>query len=153
METRQLMKMLIGAVAVTAVVIGISALIPSKAKADMDSDQRNPGKDKADTVVVIEQKVIEFGTAMTGWAIAFGHDASDNANKTMKAFLDDVEKIKKSEFVQYQVASWDKGKQDLSKTKESIVALPVRIKEGTSNLWVDIGNALGAVFGGPKNDR
>jgi hypothetical protein len=90
---------------------------------------------------------------MTGWAIAFGHDASDNANKTMKAFLDDVEKIKKSEFVQYQVASWDKGKQDLSKTKESIVTLPSRIEEGTSNFWSSIGNAVGAVFGGSKNDR
>ena len=53
METRQLIKMLAGAVAVTAVVIGIAAVMPTKAKAD---------------TVSVGNKVTEISTAMKGWA-------------------------------------------------------------------------------------
>ena len=77
METRQLIKMLIGAIAVVTVVMIIAALMPNQAKAELDSDARNPGNDKVieDTVnedTVIGDRVTELGTAMKLWAIGFG---------------------------------------------------------------------------------
>ena len=90
METRQLIKMLAGAVAVTAVVIGIAAVMPSKAKAD---------------TVSVEKKVTEIGTAMKGWAMAFGG------------------KLEKSGIVQYQKKSFEQAKEQLARNKTQIAEL------------------------------
>jgi hypothetical protein len=108
METRQLIKMLAGAVAVTAVVIGIAALMPSKAKADTTKAK--------DTVV-------ELGTAMKGWAVAFGSDLKKSGEKTKTAFLNDVERIKQSKFVQYQRKGFEQAKEQLAKNKTQIAEL------------------------------
>ena len=90
METRQLIKMLAGAVAVTAVVIGIAAVMPTKAKAD---------------TVSVEKKVTEVGTAMKGWAMAFGG------------------KLEKSGFVQYQKKSFEQAKEQLARNRTQIAEL------------------------------
>ena len=108
METRQLIKMLAGAVAVTAVVIGVAALMPSKAKAD---------------AVKAEQVAVELGTAMKGWAIAFGNNLKKSGEKTKTAFLNDVERIKQFEFVQYQKKSFEQAKEQLARNKTQIAEL------------------------------
>ena len=108
METRQLIKMLAGAVAVTAVVIGIAALMPSKAKADTTKAK--------DTVV-------ELGTSMKGWAIAFGSDLKKSGEKTKTAFLNDVERIKQSKFVQYQKKNLEQAKEQLARNRTQIAEL------------------------------
>jgi hypothetical protein len=72
MEYKQLLKMLAGAVIFTLMVLAITLMLPGTSRADMDSDTRNPGVDKQESV--IEQKISEFGTAMKGWAMAFGAD-------------------------------------------------------------------------------
>ena len=108
METRQLIKMLAGAVAVTAVVIGIAAVMPTKAKAD---------------TVSVEKKVTEIGTAMKGWAMAFGADLKKSGESTREAFLNDVERIKQSQFVEYQKKSFEQAKEQLAKNKTQIAEL------------------------------
>ena len=108
METRQLIKMLAGAVAVTAVVIGIAAVMPTKAKAD---------------TVSVEKKVTEISTAMKGWAMAFGADLKKSGETTREAFLNDVERIKQSQFVQYQKKSLEQAKEQLAKNKTQIAEL------------------------------
>lgn len=153
METRQLIKMLGGAIAVTLLVILIAVLMPNRAKAEMDSDQRNPGNDKKGEATVIERKITEFGTAVKGWAIAFGHDASKNAADSKQAFLNDIERLKNSEFVQYQKKGFEQAKVDLANTGESIRTLPDRVKEGTTNLYANISEALGAVFGAKDDTK
>lgn len=112
METRQLMKMLAGAVAVTAVVIGIAALMPSKAKADTTK---------------VKDTVVELGTAMKGWSIAFGSDLKKSGEKTKTAFLNDVERIKQSKFVQYQRKGFEQAKEQLAKNKTQIAELFKRL--------------------------
>lgn len=146
METRQLIKMLGGAIAVTLLVLLIAALMPDQAKAEMDSNGRNPGKDK------IEQKVTEFGTAMKGWAIAFGAGVEKNATESKTAFLNDIERLKNSEFFQYQKKGFEQGKEQLARNREQIQQLPSKIKEGTANLFATIAKGLDAVLGG-NNDR
>ena len=108
METRQLIKMLAGAVAVTAVVIGIAAVMPTKAKAD---------------TVSVEKKVAEISTAMKGWAMAFGSDIKKSGETTREAFLNDVERIKQSQFVQYQKKNLIEAKEQLAKNKTQIAEL------------------------------
>ena len=152
METRQLIKMLGGAVAVTLLVMLIAVLIPTKAKADMDSDQRNPGNDKEEATV-IEQKITEFGTAIKGWAIAFGHDASKSAEESKQAFLNDIERLKNSEFVQDQKKGLEQAKVDLANTGEDIQKLPARIKDGTTDLFASIGKTLSALFGAKDDTK
>jgi len=125
METRQLMKMLAGAVIFTLIVLGITLLLPGTSKADMDSDTRNPGLDKQESV--IEQKISEFGTAMKGWAVAFGSDLKKSGESTKTAFLNDVERIKQSEFVQYQKKGFEQGKEQLAQTKSQIAQLFERL--------------------------
>ena len=152
METRQLIKMLGGAVAVTLLVMLIAVLIPTKAKADMDSDQRNPGNDKEEATV-IEQKITEFGTAIKGWAIAFGHDASKSAEESKQAFLNDIERLKNSQFVRDQQKGFEQAKVDLANTGEGIKKLPARVKDGTTDLFNNIGKALGAIFGAKDDTK
>lgn len=137
METRQLMRMLIGATVVTLIVIAIAALIPSKAKADSTQ---------------VNQKVMELGTAMKGWAIAFGASVEKNATESKTAFLNDIEKLKNSEFFQYQKKGFEQGKEQLARNREQIQQLPNKIKEGTTNLFATIAKGLDAVFGGGNND-
>jgi len=96
METRQLIKMLAGAVAIAAVVIGIAALIPSKAKADSTQ---------------VNQTVTELGTAMKGWAIAFGAGVEKNISESKTAFLNDIERLKNSKFFQYQKKGFEQGRE------------------------------------------
>ena len=123
----------------TAEVIGvfgvamlIAAMIPNKARAELDSMERNPGKDK-----MIEERVSEFGTAMKLWAIGFGAEAEKNAVESKQAFLNDVDRIKNSEFVRYQRDGWEQGKKDLAQTKQDI-----------RDLFSSMGRALDKVFGG-----
>jgi hypothetical protein len=108
METRQLIKMLAGAVAVTTVVIGIAAVMPTKAKAD---------------TVSVEKKVTEIGTAMKGWAMAFGADLKKSGESTREAFLNDVERIKQSQFVEYQKKGVEQAKEQLARNKTQIAEL------------------------------
>ena len=108
METRQLIKMLAGAVAVTAVVIGIAAVMPTKAKAD---------------TVSVGNKVTEISTAMKGWAMAFGADLKKGGESTREAFLNDVERIKQSEFVEYQKKSFEQAKEQLARNRTQIAEL------------------------------
>lgn len=150
MEYRQLIKMLGGAIAITALVMIIAALIPNKASADMDSDGRNPGKDKKE-ITVIEQKVVEFGTAMKGWALAFGGDLEKSAQATQTSFLRDIERLKNSDFVQYQKKGFEQGKEQFARNREQIQQLPSKIKEGTANLFDTLGKALGTIAGGKNN--
>ena len=62
MENKRLLRML-------AVAAMFALLLPENSKADIDSDARNPGMDKQESVV--EQKIIKLGTAMKGWAVGF----------------------------------------------------------------------------------
>jgi hypothetical protein len=131
METRQLIKMLTGAVAIAAVVIGIAALIPSKAKAESTT---------------------ELGVAMKGWAIAFGAGLEKNASESKTAFLNDIERLKNSKFFQYQKKGFEQGREQLARSQEQIRQLPNRIKEDTTNLFATIGNALNKIMIGGKNN-
>lgn len=137
MEYRQLIKMLTGAVAIAAVVIGIAALIPSKAKADSTQ---------------VNQTVTELGTAMKGWAIAFGAGLEKNASESKTAFLNDIERLKNSEFVQYQKKGFEQGKEQFARNREQIRQLPTKFKEGTADLFATIGKGLDAIVGGKNND-
>ena len=136
MEYRQLIKMLMGAVAITLIVIGVAALIPSKAKADS---------------IQIEQKVAKLGTAMKGWAIAFGAGVEKNASESKTAFLNDIERLKNSEFVQYQKKGFEQGKEQFARNREQIRQLPTKFKEGTADLFATIGRGLDAIVGGLSN--
>lgn len=126
METRQLIKMLAGAVAIAAVVIAIASLIPSKAKAE--STQGN-------------QTVTELGVAMKGWAMAFGADIKKGAETTRESFLNDVERIKQSEFMQYQKKNLTEAREQLARNKTQVV-----------DLFAMIGNALSKIMVGGKNN-
>lgn len=108
METRQLLKMLAGAVIFALIVLGITLLLPGTSKA-------NTTKAK-DTVV-------ELGTAMKGWAMAFGSDLKKSGEKTKTAFLNDVERIKQSRFVQYQRKGFEQAKEQLARNKTQIAEL------------------------------
>lgn len=149
METRQLMKMLGGAVIFTLIVLGITLLLPGTGKADMDSDTRNPGMDKQESV--IEQKISEVSTAMKGWAVAFGSDIKKSGETTKTAFLNDVERIKQSEFVQYQRKGFEQAKVDFAKTQNGLKQLPNKLNEGTADLFATIGRGLDAILGGLSN--
>jgi peptidoglycan hydrolase CwlO-like protein len=135
METRQLIKMFAGAVAIAAVVIGIAALIPSKAKADSTQ---------------VNQTVTELGVAMKGWAMAFGAGVEKNALESKTAFLNDIERLKNSKFVQDQKKGFEQGREQLARNQEQIRQLPNKIKEGTTNLFANIAKALDAITGGKK---
>jgi uncharacterized membrane protein YgaE (UPF0421/DUF939 family) len=112
METRQLLKMLAGAVIFTLIVLGITMLLPGTSKA-------NTTKAK-DTVV-------ELGTAMKGWAMAFGSDLKRSGEKTKTAFLNDVERIKQSRFVQYQRKGFEQAKEQLARNRTQIAELFERL--------------------------
>ena len=90
MEYRQLIRMLIGAVVITLIVIGIASLIPTKAKAD---------------TTAVKQTVIDVGTAMKGWAMAFGGQ------------------VERSSIVQYQKKSFDQAKEQLARNRTQIAEL------------------------------
>ena len=108
METRQLLKMLAGAVIFTLIVLGITMLLPGTSKADNAKAK--------DTVV-------ELGTSMKGWAIAFGSDLKKSGEKTKTAFLNDVERIKQSKFVQYQKKNLEQAKEQLARNRTQIAEL------------------------------
>jgi len=150
--TKSWIKAGVAVIAAGAVALVVAALIPTKAKADMDSDQRNPGKDKEEATV-IEQKITEFGTAIKGWAIAFGHDATKSAADSKQAFLNDMERLKNSQFVQDQQKGFEQAKVDLANTGEDIQKLPARVKDGTTDLFNNIGKALGALFGAKDDTK
>jgi hypothetical protein len=152
METRQLIKMLIGAIAVVTVVMIIAALMPNQAKAELDSDARNPGNDKVieDTVnedTVIGDRVTELGTAMKLWAIGFGMEAEKNVVETKQAFLNDVGRFQQSKFWQYQVDGWAQGQQDLANTRESIKQLPQTLARVPGDIATGLVDFVRAVTG------
>jgi hypothetical protein len=152
METRQLIKMLIGAIAVVTVVMIIAALMPNQAKAELDSDARNPGNDKVieDTVnedTVIGDRVTELGTAMKLWAIGFGMEAEKNVVETKQAFLNDVDRFRQSELWQYQVDGWAQGQQDLANTRESIKQLPQTLARVPGDIATGLVDFVRAVTG------
>ena len=101
MDTRELIKMLAGAVIFTLIVLGITLLLPGTGKA-------NTTKAK-DTVV-------ELGTAMKGWAMAFGG------------------KLEKSGFVQYQKKNFEQAKEQLARNRTQI-----------ANLFEKLGGFIGNV--------
>ena len=91
---KQWIRFTIGAIIIGLVVLLISVVIDSTRPA------------RADTVSV-EKKVTEIGTAMKGWAMAFGADIKKSGETTREAFLNDVERIKQSQFVQFQKKSFE----------------------------------------------
>ena len=125
---KEIKKAVVGMLIVFGSIFVISLIMPNKvAAAEMDSTERNPGLDK----------VTELGTAMKMWAIGFGAEAEKNAIESKQAFLNDVDRIKNSEFVRYQRDGWEQGKKDLAQTKEQI-----------GDLFSSMGQALNKVFGG-----
>ena len=125
---KEIKKAVVGMLIVFGSIFVISLIVPHKvAAAEMDSTERNPGLDK----------VTELGTAMKMWAIGFGAEAEKNAIESKQAFLNDVDRIKNSEFVRYQRDGWEQGKKDLAQTKEQI-----------GDLFSSMGQALNKVFGG-----
>ena len=125
---KEIKKAVVGMLIVFGSIFVISLIVPNKVgAAEMDSTERNPGMDK----------VTELGTAMKMWAIGFGAEAEKNAIESKQAFLNDVDRIKNSEFVRYQRDGWEQGKRDLAQTKEQI-----------GDLFSSMGQALNKVFGG-----
>ena len=125
---KEIKKAVVGMLIVFGSIFLISLIVPHKVgAAEMDSTERNPGLDK----------VTELGTAMKMWAIGFGAEAEKNAIESKQAFLNDVDRIKNSEFVRYQRDGWEQGKKDLAQTKEQI-----------GDLFSSMGQALNKVFGG-----
>ena len=125
---KEIKKAVVGILIVFGSIFLISLIVPHKVgAAEMDSTERNPGLDK----------VTELGTAMKMWAIGFGAEAEKNAIESKQAFLNDVDRIKNSEFVRYQRDGWEQGKKDLAQTKEHI-----------GDLFSSMGRALNKVFGG-----
>ena len=125
---KEIKKAVVGILIVFGSIFLISLIVPNKVgAAEMDSTERNPGLDK----------VTELGTAMKMWAIGFGAEAEKNAIESKQACLNDVDRIKNSEFVRYQRDGWEQGKKDLAQTKEQI-----------GDLFSSMGQALNKVFGG-----
>ena len=124
-------------------------LLPENSKADIDSDARNPGMDKQESVV--EQKIIKLGTAMKGWAVGFGADVEKSAIETKQAFLNDVDRFQQSKFWQYQVDGWTQGQQDLAKTGEDIKNLPSNIATGIQEAPAKIENFINSTSSGIGN--
>ena len=138
MENKRLLRML-------AVAAMFALLLPENSKADIDSDARNPGMDKQESVV--EQKIIKLGTAMKGWAVGFGADVEKSAVETKQAFLNDVDRLQQSELWQYQVRGWQQGQQDLANTGESIKQLPQTLARVPGDIATGLGDFVRAVTG------
>ena len=141
----------IGFVAV-AVLIAIVVMLPTEAKAELDSIERNPGNDKVieDTVnedPVTVDRVTEFGSAIKLWAIGFGAEAEQSAVETKQAFLNDVDRFQQSKFWQYQVDGWTQGQQDLANTGESIKQLPQTLARVPGDIATGLGDFVRAVTG------
>ena len=136
MENKRLLRML-------AVAAMFALLLPENSKADIDSDARNPGMDKQESVV--EQKIIKLGTAMKGWAVGFGADVEKSAVETKQAFLNDVDRFRQSELWQYQVRGWQQGQQDLANTRESIKQLPQTLAKVPGDIATGLGDFVRAV--------
>ena len=100
---RQSIRFTIGAIIIGLVVLLISVVIDSTRPA------------RADTVSV-EKKVTEVGTAMKGWAMAFGG------------------KLEKSGIVQYQKKSFEQAKEQLARNRTQI-----------ANLFEKLGGFIGNV--------
>jgi hypothetical protein len=138
MENKRLLRML-------AVAAMFALLLPENSKADIDSDARNPGMDKQESVV--EQKIIKLGTAMKGWAVGFGADVEKSAVETKQAFLNDVDRFRQSELWQYQVDGWAQGQQDLANTGESIKQLPQTLAKVPGDIATGLVDFVRAVTG------
>ena len=138
MENKRLLRML-------AVAAMFALLLPENSKADIDSDARNPGMDKQESVV--EQKIIKLGTAMKGWAAGFGADVEKSAIETKQAFLNDVDRFQQSKFWQYQVDGWTQGQQDLANTGESIKQLPQTLARVPGDIATGLVDFVRAVTG------
>ena len=138
MENKRLLRML-------TVAAMFALLLPENSKADIDSDARNPGMDKQESVV--EQKIIKLGTAMKGWAVGFGADVEKSAIETKQAFLNDVDRFQQSKFWQYQVDGWTQGQQDLANTRESIKQLPQTLARVPGDIATGLVDFVRAVTG------
>ena len=138
MENKRLLRML-------TVAAMFALLLPENSKADIDSDARNPGMDKQESVV--EQKIIKLGTAMKGWAVGFGADVEKSAIETKQAFLNDVDRFQQSKFWQYQVDGWTQGQQDLANTGESIKQLPQTLARVPGDIATGLVDFVRAVTG------
>jgi hypothetical protein len=147
-QTKPIKNAILGVIALIGVVLLVAFLIDANgpAKAEIDSDARNPGLDK---------RVSELGTAMKGWAIAFGVSIENNASESKTAFLNDVDKVKNSKFVQdtieYQKKGWAQGQQDLAKTGEDIKNLPSNIATGIQEAPAKIENFINSTSSGIGN--
>ena len=143
---KEWLKFTAGVIGFVAVALLISYVIQSPAQAEIDSDARNPGLDK---------RVSELGTAMKGWAVAFGASIEKNASESKTAFLNDVDKVKNSKFVQdtieYQKKGWAQGQQDLAKTGEDIKNLPSNIATGIQEAPAKIENFINSTSSGIGN--
>ena len=107
---KQSIRFAIGAIIIGLVVLLISVVIDSTRPAQANQ-------------IKVEEKVAELGTAMKGWAMAFGADIKKSGETTREAFLNDVERIKQSQFVQYQKKSFEQAKEQLAKNKTQIAEL------------------------------
>jgi hypothetical protein len=131
METRQLIRMLIGAVAVTLVVIGIAVLMPGKVQAD---EVKKP----AITTVVAEKM-----TAAKNWAIMFGADFKQQQIKNMDTTKEALHKDwnwESGRFTRPIKNAWDGAKAQVKKDSATV-----------AGYWQSIATALGSLT--PKKEK
>ena len=118
---RQSIRFAIGAIIIGLVVLLISVVI----------DSTRPAKANQ---IKVEERVAELGTAMKGWAMVFGADLKKSGETTREAFLNDIERIKQSQFVQYQKKSFEQAKEQLAKNKTQIAELFEKLKGFIGNV-------------------
>ena len=118
---KQSIRFAIGAIIIGLVVLLISAVI----------DSTRPAKANQ---IKVEEKVAELGTAMKGWAMVFGADLKRSGESTRQALLDDIERLKQSEFVQYQKKGIEQAKEQLAKNKTQIAELFEKLKGFIGNV-------------------
>ena len=118
---KQWIRFAIGAIIIGLVVLLISVVI----------DSTRPAKANQ---IKVEERVAELGTAMKGWAMVFGADLKKSGETTREAFLNDIERIKQSQFVQYQKKSFEQAKEQLAKNKTQIAELFEKLKGFIGNV-------------------
>lgn len=118
---RQSIRFAIGAIIIGLVVLLISAVIDSTRPAQANQ-------------IKVEEKVAELGTAMKGWAMVFGADLKKSGESTLEAFLNDVERLKQSQFVQYQKKGFEQAKDQLARNKTQIAELFEKLKGFIGNV-------------------
>ena len=136
-------KFTTGVMGFITVAVLISYVLSGPARAELDADARNPGNDK----------ITELGTTMKMWATGFGADVEKNAVASKQVFLDDMNKIKNSEFVQYQKAGWAQGQADWAKTQADIKTLPDRLIQIPGDIVTGLSNFAKSIMGGNSENN